>query len=167
MSYVMVAVGAAGVISAWGQGQAAKGQAAAQGTLADAQAKIEEDNGIEMAKLIRKAGRKAMGQSTAGYAAAGVKVDSGSAADVHNEQLQGVEHDAAQAILEGKYRGIGLRTDAAMGMNAARASANSGVASALGNAAMYGYAGYRGWKTAQPVDMSMPGNEGRPNRGGQ
>jgi hypothetical protein len=166
MSYVMVAVGASGVISAWGQGQAAKGQAAAQGILADAQAKIEEDAGIEMAKLIRKAGRHAIGASTAGYAAAGVKVGDGSAADVRDEQIVDVQHDAAQAILEGKYRGIGLRTNAAMNMNAARGAANAGVASAIGNAAMYGYTGYKGWKTAQPTDMSMPGNEGRPNRGG-
>jgi hypothetical protein len=167
MSYVNAALAVSSVISGLGSASAARKQGEAQAVLADSSAKIEEDNALELAKLIRKAGRKQIAQSKASYAAAGVRVGDGSAADVENEQITGIEHDAFQAILEGKRRAISMRAEGRMGQIVGHARASAEITSALGNAAGYAYQGYRGWKTANPnVDTSTPGLEGRPNRAG-
>jgi hypothetical protein len=152
MSYVNVAMAGASLISGMGSASAARKQGEAQAVLADSSAKIEESNALELAKVIRKAGRKQVAATTAGYAAAGVKVGEGSAADVQNEQIVDIEHDAFQAILEGKRRAISMRAEGRMGQIVGRARGAGEIASAMGSAIGYGYQGMKGsgWRTAGP-----------------
>jgi len=82
------------------EGQMAKGQAEMMAGQSEYQAKVEQQNALATAGIIRRAGRKQIGQATAGFAAAGVKVGEGSAGEVERQINQDVEHDAFQALLD-------------------------------------------------------------------
>lgn len=111
MSFVM----AAGAVQAYGQvqqGRLAKLQADGQAQQLDYQAKVENENALKTAAIIRKAGKRQVAQTVEGYAGAGVKVGEGSAGEVEQQVTKNVEHDAYQAILDGSRRASGLETDA-------------------------------------------------------
>jgi hypothetical protein len=115
-------------------------------------AKQEREAALETAAIIRKAGRRQRGQATAAYAASGARVGEGSAAEVDREIVQGVEHDAFTAILEGDRRAMGLELDAKLRQIAGKAERRAGMINAVGTV-LGGYAKFmdaNGWKTPVP-----------------
>lgn len=152
MSWVMVAVGASNAFNNVEAGKTAKGQASLQAQAMDYTAKIEQQNAVKTAELIRKAGRKQLGQATAAYAGAGVQVGEGSAAEVERSITEGVEHDAFQALLDGSRRARGLKTDASMTRIAGDVAQKAGYVNAAGSLLSSGYQGAKasGWRSAGP-----------------
>ncbi len=149
MSFVTVAVGALTSIQ---QGRLAKEQGRAQQALSDYQAQVEQDNALKLAAIIRRAGRRQVGASVAGYAGAGVKVGEGSAGMVEREITEAVEQDAFQALLEGGRRAAGLRVEGAGSAAAGRAAQAAGYLQATNSALAGGYGALRasGWRTRGP-----------------
>lgn len=160
MSFVM---GGVSVYTQLEQGQNAKSAANVNAGQADYQAQVEESNAYKTAQLIRKAGRRAVGQANAGYAASGVVVGEGSAGETEAAIIRGSESDAYQALLEGGSRARALRTDATLmrisGKQAESASYVNAITSALGAFGQYQKAsgwrsqgpGYSGTQRAAPV----------------
>jgi len=152
MAYVMVAVAGFNALNAIQQGRTAKGQADLQAQQSEYQAQQEQETALETARIIRRAGRRQVGAATAGYAAAGVRVDQGSAADVQGQIAQDVEHDAFQAILDGGRRAGALRTDAALTRINGRMQRSAGYVNAVGSVLQGGASALRagGWRTGGP-----------------
>jgi hypothetical protein len=149
MSFVTVATIGVSAFQQVQAGNYANGQAKLQAQQMDYQAQVENDNALKTAAIIRRAGRKQVGQANAAYAAAGVVVGAGSAGDVEQQITYDYEHDAYQALLEGHRRGRGMSTQADLtridgGMRQTAGYVN-GVGSVLGGA----YQGMRanGWRT--------------------
>jgi len=134
------------------QGQAAKAQANYQAGQQDYQAKVEQDDALATAEMIRKAGRRQVGEANAAFAASGVKVGEGSAGEVDREIYQGSEHDAFMSILTGDRRARGLREEADLTRAAGKNAARAGVINAFGTVLGGGYSALRnsGWRTAGP-----------------
>lgn len=149
MSFVTVAVGAFSSIQ---QGRLAKEQGRAQQAMLDYQAQVEQDNAMKLAAIIRRAGRRQVGASVAGYAGAGARVGEGSAALVEREITEAVEQDAFQALLEGGRRASGLQVEGAGAAAAGRAAQAAGYAGAINTALTGGYSAMRasGWRTKGP-----------------
>jgi hypothetical protein len=114
MSFVTLAIAASSALTQYNQGTLAKGRAGLEAQQMDYQAKIAQEEALQTAKLIRRAGRRQMGAVATAYAGAGVVVGEGSAGEVERELANDVEHDAFQALLEGGRRGRGLTTAATM-----------------------------------------------------
>lgn len=149
MAWVTVAV-AVGTINAAGQimsGRNAEAQAGLQAMQLEYQAGIEEASALKTAGLIRKAGRLQVGQTTAAYAASGVQVGQGSAAEVEREINQGVEQDAFQTILDGGRRAGGLRTEATMARIEGRNRRRAATVAAVGTMLSTGAQAYSKWNT--------------------
>lgn len=149
MSFVAVAVTGLSAFSQYEQGQYAAGQSRLQAKQADFQAQIENDAAMKTAEIIRRAGRRQAGAANAAYAAAGVKVGQGSAAEVEQDIYQNSEQDAFQALLEGSRRARGLRTNATLMRADAQQQSAAGVVNAVATA-IGGYTDYqraKGWKT--------------------
>jgi hypothetical protein len=155
MSWVNVAVG---VTSAYTQAQAggtARMLANAQAGQLDYQAKVERDAGLKTAEIIRRAGRRQVGAGNAAYAAAGVQVGAGSAAEVERQTMIDVEHDAYQSILQGERRAIGLEADAKISRISGRAQEHAGYVRAASTLLQTGYGAYTKWQTKpDPYDES-------------
>lgn len=149
MSYVMVAVGVGNAVTAIGGGKASRIQAETEAMQAEYQAKIEEQNGIKLAELIRKAGRAQLGQTRTAYAGAGVVVGEGSAGEAERAVIEGYEGDAHQALLDSWRRGQGLRTQATMARIGGKAAEKASYGAALSSLAQGAYQGYSGWKTGK------------------
>lgn len=149
VSLTLTAVNALGQVQ---QGKTARAQANIQAGLSEYQAQVEQDNALKMAEIIRRAGRKQVGQANAAFAGAGVKVGEGSAAEVERDITQGYEQDAFQAILEGNRRARGLQTDAAMERAQGRMAQAAGYVNAVGTVlgGTYGAMRANGWRTAGP-----------------
>lgn len=152
MSWVRVAVTGMTAFNNVQQGRYAKAQAGLQAAMSDYQAQVEQDNALKMAEIIRRAGRKQVGQANAAFAGAGVKVGEGSAAEVERDITQGYEQDAFQAILEGNRRARGLQTDAAMERAQGRMAQAAGYVNAVGTVLGGAYQGMKsnGWRTGGP-----------------
>lgn len=151
MSFVIASVG----LSAFQQIQAgkyAKGQADLQASQMDYQGQVERANALETARIIRKAGRRQEGETTAAYAGAGVRVDQGSAVDAQKQVTKDVEHDAYQALLDGNRRGRGMETGATMQRIDGSLKQSAGYVNAAGSALQAGAMGMRssGWRTNGP-----------------
>lgn len=149
MSFVAAAGLAISVGGALYSGDQAKQAGKIQGIFADSQARIEEAAAMETAQLIRRAGRKQLGATKAGYVGAGVLLGEGSAQAAEEEVTQGYEHDAYQAILDGRNRASSARNAGAnarqAGNDAFTASVISGAGTALSGAGQIGRA--NGWRT--------------------
>ena len=152
MSWVNVAIAGANAFNQVKQGRYAKAQARMQAGMADYQAQVEQANALKTAEIIRRAGRKQVGQANAAYAGVGVKVGEGSAAEVEREITQGYEHDAFQALLEGGRRASGLRTDAQLMRINGDMQQTAGYVNAVGTVMGGVYEGNRnkGWRTNSP-----------------
>lgn len=152
MSWVRVAVTGMTAFNNVQQGRYAKAQAGLQAAMSDYQAQVEQDNALKTAEIIRRAGRKQVGQANAAFAGAGVKVGEGSAAEVERDITQGYEQDAFQAILEGNRRARGLQTDAAMERAQGRMAQAAGYVNAVGTVLGGAYQGMKsnGWRTGGP-----------------
>jgi len=154
MSYLIAGVAMTG-LNAFQQVQAgkyAKAQAGLAAAQADYQAQVEQDNALKTAEVIRRAGRKQVGQANAAFAGAGVKVGEGSAAEVERDITQGYEHDAFQALLEGGRRARGLQTDAELTRIDGSMRETAGYVNAVGTVlgGTYGALRASGWRTAGP-----------------
>jgi hypothetical protein len=152
MAWVAVAIGGMNAMNQIQQGRYANAQAGLQAQQLDYQAQVEQDTALKTAEIIRRAGRRQVGQANATYAAAGVKVGEGSALETERQIDQDVEHDAFQTILEGSRRAGGLRADAAMTRADGRAREAAGYVNAVGTALGSAYQGLKssGWRTAGP-----------------
>jgi hypothetical protein len=152
MSWVNVAVAGTSILGGMMGAKSAGQQGDLQNLINEGNAKVAEDESMKMAAIIRRAGVRQVGAANAAFAGAGVKVGEGSAAEVERTVMQDYEHDAYQAILEGKRRALGLRTEGKFAQlqgdaQGAALQVNS-MSSALGSA----YTGMRGtgWRTAGP-----------------
>jgi len=152
MSWVLVAVTGMTAFNNVQQGRYAKAQAGLQAAMSDYQAQVEQDNALKTAEIIRRAGRKQVGQANAAFAGAGVKVGEGSAAEVERDITQGYEHDAFQALLEGGRRAFGLQLDSELTRINGRMQAAAGGVNAVGTVlgGTYGAMRANGWRTAGP-----------------
>lgn len=152
MSFIAAAVTGFNALNSIQQGRFASAQAGLQASATEYQAKVEEQNALETARVIRRAGQRQVGQANAAYAAAGVKVGEGSAGEVERDITQGYEHDAYQAILEGQRRGLSLRTDAAMTRINGQMAERAGIVNAMGTVLMGANSALKsnGWRTAGP-----------------
>lgn len=152
MSFVTVAIAGSKVYSQLQAGSNAKGQAYLQASQADYQAKVEQENALKTAAVIRRAGRHQAGQATAAYAGAGVQVGAGSAGEAERQINLDVEHDAFQALLDGGRRSSAASTEAKLlrinGDLQQSAATASAVSSALGS--MYSGMRSNGWRTQGP-----------------
>lgn len=149
MSWVSTAVSAFNQIQ---QGKYAKSQAGLQAMQDRYQAGVEEQAAAQAAARIRQAGARQLGETTAAYAAAGVKVGEGSAGEAERYVQQGVEHDAYQALLDGSRRARGLNTDASMAEIEGNMRARSGYVNAANTVLGRAYSGLKasGWRTQGP-----------------
>jgi len=142
MSYVALAVSVGGALY---QGSQARQSGAIAQIFAESQARMDEAAALETAKVIRRAGRKTIGAAKAAYAGAGVKAGEGSAAEVGEEITAGVEHDAFQAILEGKNRASAARQAGRNADQAGRDAQSVAIVNAAGT-------GMSGWRTANKAN---------------
>lgn len=152
MSWVTVAVGGMTALNQVQQGRTARKQADMQARVSEFQAGIEQANALKTAEIIRRAGRSQVGQATAAFAGAGVKVGEGSAGEVERQINLDVEHDAFQALLEGGRRASGLRTEAAMTRAQGRMAQTAGIVNAVGSVLSTGYGALKasGWRSNGP-----------------
>lgn len=147
MSYVNAAMAVTSLYSGYQSGKLAKEQGGAQQQALDYQAGVEEANGLSMAAIIRRAGKRTVGAANAAYAAAGVKVGEGSALTTEGQIEQDVEHDAYQAILEGKRRGRAARLEGINANIAGQQRATAAYVNAANSAISSFSKGASGWKT--------------------
>lgn len=167
MSWVTVAMTGMNAFNQIQQGRTAKAQAGNQAAMADYQAKVEQENALKTAEVIRRAGRRQVGQAVAAFAGAGVKVGEGSAGEVERDITQGYEDDAFQALLDGGRRASGLRLDGQL----TRIDGSQKQAAAYVNAAgtvLQGvgqYARATGWTTKGPAGWDAGGFNGTNDRG--
>lgn len=152
MSWVMVAVTGMTAFNNVQQGRYAKAQSGLQAVMSDYQAQVEQDNALKTAEMIRRAGRRQVGQANAAFAGAGVKVGEGSAAEVERDITQGYEHDAFQALLEGGRRAAGLRLDGQLTRINGDMQETAGYVNAVGTVLGGMYQGMKsnGWRTGGP-----------------
>jgi hypothetical protein len=152
MSFVTVAITGFNAFQQVQAGKYANDQAQLQGAQLDRQAQVENGTALKTAAMIRRAGRRAVGQTNSAYAGSGVLVGQGSAGQVEGELVQDVEHDAFQALLEGHRRGRGLSTQADLTRIDGRMRQTAGYMNAVGSALGGGYQAMRnnGWRTAGP-----------------
>jgi hypothetical protein len=152
MSFVNVAIGGMTALNARQQGRIANTQSQAAASQADYQAQVEQANAMKTAEVIRRAGRRQIGQATAAYAGAGVKVGEGSAGEVERQIGQDVEADAFQALLEGGRRAGALRTDATLTRISGEMQQSAGYVNAATSVLAGAYQGARanGWRTGGP-----------------
>lgn len=148
MSWVTVAIGGMTAMNQIQQGRHAASQAEIGALQSEGQAKAAEADAIKTAEIIRRAGRRQVGQANASYAAAGVQVGQGSAAEVERAINVGVEHDAFQAILEGDRKALGLQTDAKMQRIDGGMRKTAGMVNAVGTVLSTGYSAYSKWNTS-------------------
>ncbi len=152
MSWLTAAVTGMNAMNQVQQGRYAKAQAGLQAAMSDYQAQVEQDNALKTAEIIRRAGRKQVGQANAAFAGAGVKVGEGSAAEVERDITQGYEHDAFQALLEGGRRAAGLRLDGQLTRINGDMQETAGYVNAVGTVLGGMYQGMKsnGWRTGGP-----------------
>jgi hypothetical protein len=152
MSFIQAAVVGMNALGQVQQGRYANAQAKLQGSVLDYQAKQEQDAAIKTAEIIRRAGRRQVGQATAAYAGAGVVVGQGSAGEAEREITQDYEADAFQALLEGGRRGDALRTEASMSRASGRAAQSAGMVAAFSTVLgdTYGAMKANGWRSNGP-----------------
>lgn len=149
MSYVNVAIGVATVFTSISKGRQAKADAGAKAMADNYQADQEEQASQQQADIIRRAGAYAQARATAGYAASGVQVGSGSAEVVDNQIETDTAHDAFTAILNGTKRANQLRAGGTIAQAAGKAANDQAITSGALSAAQQIYGGYKqsGWST--------------------
>jgi hypothetical protein len=113
-----------------------------------------EKQGQNQAALIRRAGKRVLGQQRAGYAASGVQVGEGSAGEVERETVVDTEHDAFQAILSGQRQALALRTQAKLQKIQGKAALTSTLIDPLMSGGGAGNV-MSGWKTYKPTYNSQ------------
>lgn len=121
-------------------GITAKGNANLQAADLEYQAAVERDNAQQEAEAIRRAGRKARGETITAVAASGVRIGEGSAADAEREVMQDAMTDERLALLRGDQAGRQLVARAQMtrrsgrdAMRAAWLNAGTSLLSSYGN----------------------------------
>lgn len=152
MSYVQVAVVG---LNAWQQvqgGNTARAQANVQGDQLDYQARIEQENALKMAAIIRRAGQRQVGQARGALAASGQKVDEGSALEIQQQISHDAESDAFQALLEGSRKARGMQVDAATVRAGGKLAQSAGAVNAFGTILGGSNQALRanGWRTNGP-----------------
>jgi len=150
MSFVNVAVGVSQAYTQAKRGEYANALARAQADHLDYLAKVEEDKGLQLAQMLRRAGREQVGAANAAYAGAGVKVGEGSALEVERQINLDVEHDAHQTLLEAWRRGSDLRLEGQLTRIQGKAEQTAGYINAFSTVLGTAYQGYTKWKTTQP-----------------
>lgn len=155
MSWVNVGVTAFNTFSQIQQAGFQEKQTALQASQLEYKAKQERQTAETMASLIRKAGRRQVGQTLTAYAGAGVKVGDGSALEAERQINQNVETDAFQTLLMGERAAAGLELDAKlMKINASLAKKSSYVLAGSNAAQSMMSRGGSGWKTGSQYNYN-------------
>lgn len=127
------------------QGQQMKSYNNYRADQANADADYERGMGVVRAGKVRKAGRYQQGAVTAGYAGAGVDVNSGTPAAVGERLQRDISEDAVTQLLTGQRRGAQLDAQAA----GDRAAGKNAVTNSLLSATSSVFSGGERWITSQ------------------
>lgn len=136
------------------QGVAQKRAADAEAQLAERQAAQMQDEALQEADRIRKAGRRAQGAARAQLAASGIRVDEGSALVIDEEIGGESEKDAYNTLLTGKRRADGAKFQASQ----ARSKGRNAVTSSVLGSLTTGLQGWKGVKQAEAQGQAIPPN---------
>lgn len=147
MSYVNLVIAGAGMLTAISKGRQAKADGQAQSMSLNYQADQEQQAAMQHADIIRRAGSYAVARADAGFAASGVVVGEGSAAEVDRQIDTDSTHDAYVAILDGEKHANALRARAKMAAAGGQAEAQQDYASGAATALSRGGQGYSNWVT--------------------
>jgi len=147
MSWVTVAVAGANAFNQVQQGRWAEDQAGLQAMQSEFKAKQELQAAETMAGMIRKAGRRQVGQTVTAYAGAGVKVGEGSAFEAERQINQDVESDAFQTLLMGQRAATGLELDAKLTRIQGRMAKQASYMQAANTLIQGGSSGLQNWRT--------------------
>lgn len=127
--------------SAISGGITAQGNANLQAGDLEYQAAVERDNAQQDATTIRRAGRRARGETITAIASSGVKLGEGSAADAEREVMQDAFTDERMALLRGEQSSRQLKARATITRRAGRDAKRAGVMGAA-TSLMSSYANY-------------------------
>ena len=152
MSWVMVAVGVGNAANQYQAGVTANRMAGIEAGQAEWLATLENDRAAKEAGLIRRAGQRQAGEAKTAFAASGVKVDEGSAAEVQGEIIQNSEADAFQALLDGGRRARGMQVEAVGIRQRGRLAKAAGTVNAANSLLATGsnYLKASGWRSNGP-----------------
>lgn len=154
MSWVTVAVAGANAFNQVQQGRWASDQAGLQAMQSEFKAKQELQAAETMAGLIRKAGRRQVGQTLTAYAGAGVKVGEGSALEAERQINLDVENDAFQTLLMGQRAASGLELDAKLTRIQGRMAKTASYMQAANTLISGAQSGLQGWRTAESYNYN-------------
>jgi hypothetical protein len=135
------------VVGQLAQGMAQKRAADVEAQQADRQAAQVQDEALQEAERIRRAGKRTQGAARAQLAASGIRVDSGSALVIDEEIGMDSELDAQNILLTGKRRSDAAKFSASQSRAKGK---NAMTGSALG-AITTGLQGWKGVKAAEPA----------------
>lgn len=144
---------------AWGNYQAAQGEA---------DARAEKGAGQVEAERIRKLGKRQIAEAMAAYAGSGIDISEGTPLDINRDIEAGVEEDAALAIMGGNDRALRLGAQAQgdrIGAGNARTAGRLNAANSL----LQGASGAMGgWKSSASSGSSgyKTSGGGNPYKGG-
>lgn len=152
MSWVMVAVGVGNAANQYQAGVTANRMAGIEAGQAEWLATLENDRAAKEAGIIRRAGQNQAGEAKAAFAASGVKVDEGTAAEVQGQIIENSEADVFQALLEGGRRARGMQTEAAGIRSRGRLARSAGTVNAFTSLLSTGASAMKadGWRSNGP-----------------
>jgi hypothetical protein len=159
MAYVNTAFAAVKFGGALLQGRSDKMNANTQAMSLDYQAGQEEEAAMQQADIIRRARDYSVARADAAYAASGVKVGVGSAAEVDRHILNDATHDVYAEILNGQKRANQLRANAKIAAAGGQAQAAQAIGQGTASALQSGYQAYSGWQSKNPP-MASSGASG-------
>lgn len=107
------------------QGRAAQRQANEQAAWDEYQAKVARSDAEREARLIRREGARARGETLSALAASGVEIGEGSALEAERQVMTDYETDAAIAILSGERAATGMEAQAVQRRRAGRDARNA------------------------------------------
>lgn len=157
MAYVNAAFAAVKFGGALFQGRADKMNGNTQAMSLDYQGDQEEEAAMQQADIIRRARDYSVARADAAYAASGVKVGTGSAAEVDRHIVNDATHDAYTEILNGQKRANQLRANAKIAAAGGQVQAAQAIGQGTASALQSGYQGYAGWRANNPPMASGSG----------
>lgn len=149
---------AAGAIQTAKNGFQAKADAGAQAHQMELDADVEQQQAVDRAALIKKAGDRTRGNARAAYGASGVDVNEGSPVHIDQQIGQDVNHDAWSELLTGQTAANRTRAQAEMVRRGGKAFQRNAEGQAAGSLLASGASLYRSnWSTApRPEQYGAP-----------
>lgn len=144
---ILIAGAAVSAGSAISQGQQAKATGQYQAAQAAADANATRASAQLEAEQIRKAGQRQRSAAVASQAAAGVKVDTGTAELINTEITQNAEQDALTTIQSGSSRARQINAGGEAALISGKNASRAGVLNATSTALSAGATIAKGWRT--------------------